>query len=266
MYREIAESRHELEDDASRTYLALGRAREQHATLDSLGLTEIEAVGYVLMLSRDEQQARERQLADDSVFGEQFDEDIPVPTITSAATADGPSRLVDQPLSDVRWATSRAPLSISSSLHTNRVQVSPRLRPEPIEAGTNGGISRSLSLSSSADSRTVSVEDESHFPVIHAQSRRSVSGSPESVRSAWSTPLRSTCSLDGPSSPQALGHGPIVSSPVLRRPEMSLLSAQFAQLQAHANHSDHAQADEDEDLRFAIELSLAEARSRGDTI
>ena len=180
--------------------------------------------------------------------------------------------------------------------HTSRrLQVSPRLRPERTEAGYSGSPS-SLSLSSSfSSSRSGSGSgsngsgpvpdrgDSSHFPSIptatasSTPTRRSISGSPESVRSAWSTPLsmRMTRS-EGPSSPRGGNSrgGSLATSPA----PVSLLSEQFArgarlgQGQGRVNGSGSAGTpggslgDEDADLRFAIELSLAEARSRGEDV
>ena len=63
MHRDIAESRRELEYEQAHTRQTFGRERYQQLTLDHLGLSEVEAVEYVLMLSRDEEEARRQQRA-----------------------------------------------------------------------------------------------------------------------------------------------------------------------------------------------------------
>ncbi|KAI0689058.1 hypothetical protein BC835DRAFT_1418819 [Cytidiella melzeri] len=268
MNRDIMESRRELEHETAHIHRAFGREREQHTTLENLGLNEVEAVEYILMLSRDEEENKQTRRhiepVGDSVFAGQFDEDMQTPIITPSAFMEGSSGVTNQPSSNVRWSTPRTPPSLVASLHASRVQVSPRFRPEPMEAGVSDGMPRSLSSSSNGDSSSsMSLKDESHFPAMATTpTRASVSGSLESVRSAWSVPLKSTRSSEGPSSPR--GGGSVASSPVLRSPGpgMSLLSARFAQM----NTKTEADIEEDEELRFAIELSLAEARSRGEDV
>ena len=292
MHRDIAESRRELEYEQAHTRQTFGRERDQQLTLDHLGLSEVEAVEYVLMLSRDEEEARRQQRAalladaDEGVFAGAFDEDLQTPVST-------PSSYTDRPAPNMFTHNGRTYPRIYAH-SSGRLHISPRLRPEPVEAGYSGSPS-SLSLSSSiSSSRSGSSSqlpmpdrgDPAHFPSMSATStptRRSVSGSPESARSAWSTRLRMTRS-EGPSSPR--GGDSLVASPA----PVSLLSEQFARAaqvagrsgagasgrtSANANANGNASngapsggslGDEDEDLRFAIELSLAEARSRGENV
>jgi hypothetical protein len=61
MRRELRESRSEI-DAEHQTVQSYGREREQRQTLAQLGLDEVEAVEYVLMLSRDEEIARRASL------------------------------------------------------------------------------------------------------------------------------------------------------------------------------------------------------------
>ncbi|KAI0339467.1 hypothetical protein BDW22DRAFT_1361512 [Trametopsis cervina] len=270
LYRDIAESRHEMEDEQTYMRRAFGREREQQSTLENLGLSEVEAVEYVLMLSRDEEQRSQLQLPSgglpDGVFAGEFDEDIMTPVLTPSAFLEGSSkRSTQSPSMSPRWSTPRTPPSL---VGTSKIQISPRLQPEPIEAGLlDNGTPRSLSLSSSYrnSNSSLSLEDQSQFPSMSPPViRPSVSGSPESVRSAWHTPLRSSRSSEGPSSP--CGPRSIASSPAARddAPVVSLLTAQFAQ--TSTNGGERQLDDGDEDLRFAIELSLAEARSRGELV
>ncbi|PPQ64115.1 hypothetical protein CVT24_008726 [Panaeolus cyanescens] len=58
MKKTISESRDLLKDHSDHVQRAFGREREQIAGLNNLGLSEVEALEYVLMLSRDETNAR----------------------------------------------------------------------------------------------------------------------------------------------------------------------------------------------------------------
>jgi hypothetical protein len=264
--REIRESRQELDHEHAYTQRAFGREREQNSTLEHLGLSEVEAVEYVLMLSRDEEEGRQlAELQNEfEVFGGEFDEDVRTPIVS-------PSSFI---ASSTSWnpeqrRTSGVCYTPSSSIE--KIQISPRHRPEPMEAGfstspisrsTSGSLSSSMSSPSSLSrmSSQAPPDDPAHFPSISSTpTRRSVSGSPESFRSAWSTPLRSSRSSEGPSSPSSRAGGSIAGSPTVpRSPGVSLLSQKFAAALAVAN--------EEEELKFALELSLAEARSRGEDV
>ncbi|GJE93007.1 F-box protein [Phanerochaete sordida] len=262
--REIKESRRELEYEHEHVQQGYGRAREQNHTLEHLGLTEVEAVEYVLMLSRDEEERRrlEQNRDEFEVFGGDFDEDVQTP-ITSP-----PSFLDTASSSTNRYGfPNRAQFAPSSSMA--KIQISPRVRPEPTEAGfscsplsrsVSGSLSSSISSSrglSRTSSQAPSRGDPTQFPAMAATpTRRSISGSPASARSAWSTPLRAAHS-EGPSSPRASAS--VAGSPAApRAPGVSLLSEKFAEAMAVR--------EEDEDLRYALELSLAEARSRGEGV
>ncbi|KAI0363927.1 hypothetical protein BV20DRAFT_975037 [Pilatotrama ljubarskyi] len=297
MHRDIAESRRELEEEQTHTRRTFGREREQLSTLAHLGLSEVEAVEYVLMLSRDEEEARWRHAVessayreDEGVFMADFD-DVPTPMVTpstmlgsessSAVSSRTPS------FSGHSSPSSGAGTSIFQggrafphpmpSTSNHKVQVSPRFRPEPMEAGSSVSPPPSGSISASSGGGGVPppVSDNEHFPAVSrtpssasgsasartsvpstpaSSVRNSVAGSPHSVRSAWSTPLRSLHSSEAPSPSQ---------SPARSLPRAAAVSS------STAGRSDGALAlvdEDDEDLRFAIELSLAEARSRGEDV
>ena len=263
--REIRESRQELDIEHAHTRRIYGREREQNTTLQHLGLTEVEAVEYALMLSRDEEEQRRLQ-HDLEVFGGEFDEDVSTPVVSRPNILDSTSSRHSE-----RFSLGGARYAFSAS--NEKIQVSPRHRPEPMEAGfacsplsrsASGSLSSSVSSSRNltrTNSQIPTPEDPEHFPSISSTpTRRSVSGSPESARSAWTTPLRSARSSEGPSSPRGDSqNGSIASSPIVSRsPGVSLLSQQFA--------AALAVAEEEEELRFALELSLAEACSRGEDI
>ncbi|KAG1778051.1 hypothetical protein EV702DRAFT_187766 [Suillus placidus] len=58
LHKVINESERELEQENAYAWHTTGREREQHSTLNMLGLSESEAVEYVLMLSREEAENR----------------------------------------------------------------------------------------------------------------------------------------------------------------------------------------------------------------
>ncbi|KAI0920221.1 hypothetical protein AcV5_010021 [Taiwanofungus camphoratus] len=317
MYRDIMESRRDLEEEQRYTQRAYGREREQRSTLDHLGLNEVEAVEYVLMLSRDEEDdRRQRSLPpspasaitprdDEGVFMADFDDlqtPISAPTTAGSELASAASAYVSSfsshspPSSSVHYGRSLPRAVPSQSNH--KVQISPRMRPEPMEAGFSTsplGCSTSSSMSMQG-APLPSISDIEQFPVVSrtpssagmsppngtpgssSMTRRSISGSPESYRSAWNTPLHSTRSMASVPSPR----GSTASSPVVvhdlasasRVVGPSLISAGFTRenndsatgLSSRSSSIAEDNAVVDEDLRLAIELSLAEARSRGENV
>ncbi len=282
MYRDIAESQCELEEEQRHFRRTFGREKEQLSTLAHLGLSEVEAVEYVLMLSRDEEEARRidrSRTAESSRYGEEgvflvdFD-DVPTPMATpSNVFRSEPSSVAPARTSSTSAHSSPSSGSYTSGLQgghsfprrtpsssNHKIQVSPRARPEPTEAGF-----RMSPLPSSSSGVPPQTSDLDHFPVVpvsrtpssasasgsSSSVRGSAPGSPQSTRSAWSTPLR-TLHPSGVPSPSRVGS---VASPS-QSPSRSVAGAAW-----RPPSSSHAE--EDEELRFAIELSLAEARSRG---
>ncbi|TCD62793.1 hypothetical protein EIP91_006411, partial [Steccherinum ochraceum] len=227
LYKDIADSRRELEDEQTHTRQVFGREREQMSQLDSLGLSEVEAVEYVLMLSRDEEERRRRnsrpRVDDDGVFIGDFD-DLQTPVSTEMpfflsgtnGTSSGSRSNHQSP---------RLLPRVAPSTSNTKVQVSPRVLPEPMEAGLSiSPISRESSVPGSLSSsvrNNVITGDVSNFPTMsstptHSNGsgtpiRRAMSGSPESVRSAWSAPLRFSKS-EGPSPPSTSSNASVSSS------------------------------------------------------
>lgn len=292
MYRDIAESQRELAEEQKHTRRKFGQEKDQLSTLAHLGLSEVEAVEYVLMLSRDEEQARRESAAERSRhdFGEEgvfladFD-DVPTPMATpSNPFGSAPSSVVTSRTSSFSAHSSPSPPSGSytNGMHVgqsfpraapsssnHKVQVSPRAHPEPMEAGSSTSASPlpSRSASSSVGIVSTSTYDPEQFPAVSrtpssasgSSVRDSAPGSPQSVRSAWSTtPLRSLHSSGAPS-PSRVGGTASPSQSPSRSVSGALGSARRAAPPV-------SYAEEDEDLRFAIELSLAEARSRGEDV
>lgn len=274
----ISESRTLLELQSTGIKRTHGREREQLAILESMGLDEAEAVEYVLMLSRDEalredggyhttnaEGSQFNTAVEEGVFEGDFD-DIPsarhrpilqqlgtISSSTSSWTSSARS-VMSTPQSSGR-SVPRIRLSASNQ----KIQISPPCKPEAMEAGTCTG-STTTSVIASSEAST----DESHFPPMSAsvspssspstavgdrrkgspiqkRSPKSVSGSPQSTEStastsAWKKPLIKS-SAGSPGSVPPRRSGSSSSLPL---------------------------ADMDDDLKYAIELSLAEARSRGE--
>ena len=313
MYRDIAESRRDLDEEQTYTRRAFGREREQQSTLAHLGLNEVEAVEYVLMLSRDEEEDRRLQHSapeDDGVFMADFDD--------PRTPVSGPSSFIENPPITTTMSRTSSSSSSYSGLngtvvingrslprtvpsHSNhKLQMSPRTRPEPTEAGfASSSLNGSLpsSVNTQASISVPSTTDLDHFPPVSrtpsstglsvpstpaspGAARRSGPSSPQSLRNAWATPLssRQPYSSTPSSAPGSVRTSPVLvarrSSPPSRTSSVgpSLISAGFAGQTNGGSGSPKSTPvpegieGEDEDLRFAIELSLAEARSRGDNV
>ena len=226
MYRDISESQREIEEQ-SRERAVYGREKDQLGSLEVLGLNEQEALEYVLMLSRDEEERRD-------------------PSSGNPSTPP--------------FFTQSRPLSSSSNV---KVQTSPRAKREALSAGISGSSgSPEMGRSVSAGS---DLSDEREFPTVSesVSSRGSsinsigtpvksqqLSGSPPS---AWSTPLKMS-SKPGTASPKrataTIPISPSTSTSASRRggwedrPDM------------------YGESQEDRDLKLAIELSLAEAAKK----
>ncbi|KAG9310886.1 hypothetical protein JVU11DRAFT_8742 [Chiua virens] len=233
MYKDIAESYRELDGPQ----------------LDALGLSETEAVEYVLMLSREEEEARQQ--------GTVIDEGVPGP---NSSTPVSPRHSFSE--------RDRQYPRVSPPISNEKVQVSPPFIPEPMEAGTSISPLRSLTLPSPMTTRSPQSSLD-HFPAISSSlsstssSRQRTPASPGQPRSVWSTPLKSVLPLPGPSSPRSR----VVAPAVARTPssDMSLLSADIAR-HKNAFRVEVQDDDMDEDLKLAIELSLAETRSSGKAV
>ncbi|KAJ6594264.1 hypothetical protein B0H19DRAFT_1094736 [Mycena capillaripes] len=240
MHQAIVESRHLLEEESAHVQRAYGREREQRARLETLGLDEVEAVEYILMLSREEAIERERSAAaqaiDEGVFVGDFDDEVIIPAhhnvsaspARSAASSPPSSAPSSPPRASAVDSRKGRPIPRASPSNA-KIQVSPPFRAEPVEA----------LFTPSSPSKRGPAPAAAHFPTIG--SSVSPRGSPAKSKSAWSTPLqrRSPTASPGTSVPG--------TAPISRAPSASL----------------KADDDMDDDLRLAIELSLAEALSRG---
>lgn len=331
----IQESQSLLKEERKDSKKSFGREQEHRAGLNNLGLSEAEAVEYILMLSRDEAAANAAASSSSSlaveegIFEGDFDfdndfasqtEDDTASTASSRRPSTGASVSTASGVSASRTYSSSSSASSSSHLSVashrsglttttggrliprvapadpssnEKIRVSPPFREEPMEAGP----ARGPGDDGPAAGTRVHIA-EHYFPPIasagtspiptgsaamHAAShalRRIGSrtppgavspapgGSPQSVRSsAWSVPLRAPGGSAGAS--------PVSSASAARGawagPSRVSPPAWAAQQQSRADSGASAIAisalpleEMDDDLRFALELSLVEARSRGE--
>ena len=217
LYEEINQSRLELEEQgrahASRPN---GSEMEQRERLAALGLSEVEAVEYVLMVSRDEEEQRRHAMGSSS-------------TDEGVFSVDSDDLLVGRRRRALPSSRRSSAGQHSASSDSNcKVQISPRSRPEPMEAGT---VSTPPAMAA-----PVRTDDGVLFPAIKVANK---GASPAvSVESAWRTPLRAGGSAA--SSRIGVDHADRVEAVGLRNRSF------------------------DEELSMAIELSLRDARNGGD--
>ncbi|KAJ3727601.1 hypothetical protein C8R42DRAFT_717046 [Lentinula raphanica] len=266
----ITESLKEHDQKTQHARKTYGREREHHANLERLGLSEAEALEYVLMLSRDEVSgpapragegsSRQGQFnnssssMDDAVFEREFD-DIPYQSASHRSLVD------------------RVPDSTNSSLHSpGTVQTSDSkysnqkaLIREPREAspvGEHTPSSFAPSVSTSPETAIPSV-DKGAFPSISPKSSRRGSRSPPksstspsvasagyATQGAWRKPLASNVVKPDTSAMLSVVH------PNSQR----AISTSTRPLAYGPRTSSSADEDIDEDLRLAMQLSLESAR------
>jgi hypothetical protein len=334
------ESRSLLEYESARSKRAFGREKEHRAGLDNLGLSEVEAVEYVLMLSRDEANAHANANAnanasgsqldfDEGVFEGDFEDDISNEdglafTVSNSRSSSPDPRsafgsgIVAQPISSASSSSSASSISNRSGItmtpsgrpiprvmpsnSNDKVQVSPPYREEPMEAGPDdSSASGSASAPGSSDHGRLAgtrmhLEDH-YFPPIststsptngnrnqnspEANTRGSTPGSPsntaaggspkspKSSMSAWSIPLKKSSFSNSTSPASSVPRsnawaGPSRISPPATRQQQQQPS--LGKRVPSASSPEVVAEEMDDDLRFALELSMAEARSRGEDV
>ncbi|KAF7759621.1 hypothetical protein Agabi119p4_11316 [Agaricus bisporus var. burnettii] len=234
----IADSRHLLEQQPKNLRLAHDKSQEHQASHDLLGLSEQEALEYAIMLSREEPVHNTYEGPSTAIERDHSSSPEHPVTLGDAVfcwdTDDASSDYIASKSSD----SDLIPISASSS-----------------SSSANGDVSFSPLLSDSTPS--TSAEGDVHFPLISGnatpvKSRGEGSSRPSQISnnlsrfSAWNIPLMKPAGLSSPSSVHSAG---------------SALSSPSQRLVARST----AVEDEfDEDLRLALELSLAEAMSRGE--
>ncbi|KAF9444388.1 WD40 repeat-like protein [Macrolepiota fuliginosa MF-IS2] len=238
----IAESRHLLEQESKKSRVVHGKAKEHQASLDQLGLSEQEALEYVMMLSREE-----------TVRNAGTDEN----SVTIADPSHSKS-LTDRELSmapeEGTFETDETPSDYRSSRNSGN-------DPTSLSASSSNSSSYENDekyLPSSLDIPPSTSTNDQHFPPIgdsptpvstpgpgSSSAPRANTRSPRS--SAWNIPLRTpTASPPSLRSASSIGSSPGQGRAGLPSPQPASAGDDF-----------------DEDLRLAIELSLAEARSQG---
>jgi hypothetical protein len=254
----IKESLDQLDEESKGRQKVFRREKEHRENLDRLGLDEIGALEYALMLSRDEALARELahqdQDIDEGVFEGDFD-DIPSagPSHQQQQPRQGKSSQTPSPPSSSRRAY-EAGVVWDQSPSARKIQVSPRHRPEPREAGWP-------ELTPTPSPSPPKEQAGEQFPPVSTSpiSVGGVARTPSSVGSgsAWNTPLRSmsrTSSRSGPSSFTGPGSGSFSQ-------RMTMATSNGANNREEGQQEGEDDEDDDPDLKLAIELSLAEARS-----
>jgi hypothetical protein len=240
---EIAEVKSRLVEESHSLRRSFSPEREQSKKLQSLGLSEREAVEYTLMLSRDEEIQRAQRPTEhvdeqdvieaDESSGRQSGSDPSFP-LTSVSL----ERYPPPPLSRHSTSGTGSGLLVPPPTSNVKVQVSPRFHPEPTRAGgLLGSPSDSQSPGSVSFSRSKPGPTSSRATSSKQASTR-VRTTP-AKQNAWRNPLPGTGSS---------------ASPGLATP-----STRGTNWEAEAERIGSV---EDVELRFALELSLAEAQSR----
>ena len=250
----------DLAEEPSFFNRSFGPEREQLMQLHNLGLTELEAVEYTLMLSRDEE-SRKLQKSNNGHVHEEgiFDADESSNSQSGSDQSTLSSSSVHQysPPS-LRSSTSGSSTSshgrlvplVSPSSSNIKVQVSPRFYPEAMEAGGLFGSPsepQSIPQGNTSSVPSSSYSQSTHEPIalLATPSKQSLTGtgSKENKPSAWNKPLPGTGLAGSPSVPTGQ---PLPFS--LRRDW---------EVEVERNREV-----EDVELRLALEQSLAEAQSR----
>lgn len=229
------------------------REREQLNTLDRLGLSEQEALEYAMMLSKEESRAssssRANSSLDDGVFV--YDEDLP------AISVEG---------------SSNGPYTSSSGTSASSTSEYLPSGPSIIEVEQYGVRASPQTIPSLRSPVSVSLSDDD-FPTISPSSQ---SGSLRAGNfSSFNSPAGSYMADNIRRSPQIS----ISSSPPVSRPRPNAWTSKPGSARSWGSSSVPSSVsssferclprnmitdDDDADLKYALELSLAEAVSRGE--
>lgn len=220
MISDIRETKQEIQAERARVNRFNGRLKAQQGSLDQLGLTETEAVDYLLMVSREEE---ERRMVADLLLSSTS------PTASDATPTNSTSHFHASTQVD----------ALDGIFVLDGVDAPPTS--DINEVRLNGTPWSAQSDSSNSPSAASSLDDPSEFPNITSSS---VHTQPICLAGSWSrgSPISSW------DSPKA----PTVASSVSGNSLRSRLS----------DISQSRHDEEDEELKYVLELSLAEARSR----
>ena len=233
----ITESRDLLSDEKKRAKRVLVREEEQQAGLNSLGLSETEALEYALMLSRDEMNENSNiicgtgvsssqtpVIANEGLFQMDFDEpsaSLPVLLSTPGGPLPSPSYNRDEVSSPYKETTEAGTTSEDAGSGSSVSS----LEHFPLISATTSPVASPVLDPAERNKAPSSVSGSSPSPVV---------GRPQSLagKSAWNTPL--------------VKKSPPARTPIFGNPRSNEVGTGYGD-------------DVDADLRLAIELSLAEA-------
>lgn len=224
------------------------------------------------MLSRDEEEARSGGSRGPSTPPNRL---IPMEEGVFEVDSDESATYRIRPSSAPRSPPHSLPRT-SPSTSNCKVQVSPRFHPEPSNAGFSISplTTDAIGSSTTAISRTVSSSSMEDFPSISTTGTQSASSTLSSTstgwprrtssdvprKTAWDSPRRSPSKDSSPTDSRVRTSSPPTSS----TGSASLLSISLAEhpIGADSTEPHHEVGEMDSNLRLAIELSIAEARSR----
>lgn len=250
----------DLAEEPSFLNRSFGPEREQLMQLHNLGLTELEAVEYTLMLSRDEesrklQKSNNGHVHEEGIFDADESSNSQSGSDQSTLSSSSVRQYSPPPLHSSTSGSSTSshgrlvPL-VSPSSSNIKVQVSPRFYPEAMEAGGLFGSPsepQSIPQGNTSSVPSSSYSQSTHEPIalLATPSKQSLTrtGSKENKPNAWNKPLPGIGLAGSPSVPTGQ---PFPFS--LRRDW---------EVEVERNSKV-----EDVELRLALELSLAEAQSR----
>ena len=221
MYHDISESQREIEEEQSWKRAAYSREKDQQGSLEVLGLSEQEALEYVLMLSRDEEERRDSPSENLST----------PPSFTQSRSLPSSSNVKVQTFARGKREVWSAGVSRSSG--------SPEMA-RPMSTGSDLSDEKEFPSVSESDSSRGSGVDGITTPLKPQRS----DGSPPS---AWNTPLR-------------ISSEPRTASPKrVTATTLSVSTSTSDRREREGRPIVYEGSQEDRDLRLAIELSLAEA-------
>lgn len=245
---EIADAKTRLAEESRSIRRSIGPEHEQSKKLRSLGLSEREAVEYTLMLSRDEELQRVQRSSEhvdgqevteaEENSGRQSGSEPSFPLSSSSSDRYSPPSLSRHSTSGTGSSSRELLASLTPPTSNVKVQVSPRFHPEPKKAG---GLPDSPSDEQSP--RSVLSSPSKPGPTPSRTSSKPASTTSPTKQNAWSKPLPGAGSSASPT-----GSSTLVTQ--------SKLGTHW---EAEAERISRV---EDLELRFALELSLAEAQSR----
>ena len=288
--RDIRESKLLLDDERAHAQRVYGRARTHFSTLDQLGLNETEALQYVMMLSREDEDRRRVAMLGDAQLpthsatdiGNAIPDDDTDGVFTLDEYPDRPRSFMPRPVSPLLHSFSsvssprqgdRTQLTSSSSnseVHSEAAVVESSESSRVISAaGSSSSISPvsmvSRPRSQSTATTSSSLDDPEAFPAIRSSFGTSTHSTPS--RSVSSLQLGGSWSRGSPSNLLSAGRGDEVPGNVaqMSSPTSSIIrDSPPVQAIPRKGGVRNREEDEDEELKFVLELSLAEARSRGD--